>query len=256
MTASGPVVTETVGATVCAYSSFPVPGNFAADELAPTVALVERDAHGLVRVTGHTTARTRAAGEIAPHMLVRFSGGAGVDRLEELVETLRESGRDDGTTAVVAVLSEGSLKSAPYVPGVTYAENRENAWGALYGLKAADRATTLIVPPDGKVAWRGEGSIDRRVLAAALREHVRGGAAVKVRPQRSTLRLVTVRRTSSSNMRPVARSRCANLPDVRSSLVFWRAAADASIEAIRDLQKDREAAPKGRCWWPSTTATV
>ena len=256
LTASGPVVTETVGATVCAYSSFPVPGNFAADELAPTVALVERDAHGLVRVTGHTTARTRAAGESAPHMLVRFSGGADVDRLEELVETLRESGRDDGTTAVVAVLSEGSLKSAPYVPGVTYAENRENAWGALYGLKAADRATTLIVRPDGKVAWRGEGTIDRRVLAAALREHVRGGAAVKVRPQRSTLRLGHRPPNILLEHAPGRAIALRKLTGRSIVLVFWRAAADASIEAIRDLQKDREAAPTSRCWWPSTTATV
>jgi hypothetical protein len=238
LTASGPAVAQPVGATFCAFTSFPVVGIDIADIAPPMIALVERDPHGLVRVTGHTPARSGSAGS-APNLLVHFVGDTRDTRLEELVGAVREGRTEDGATAVVAVTAENQLESASYVAGVTYADDRDGKWSARFGLKTGTRNTTLIVNTDGRIVWRHEGRIERQALRDALRQHVKPvkGAAItanrsKVRighPPPNILfeyspgRMLTLRKISR---RPV-------------TLVFWRADAGASIDAILDLQSEQ-----------------
>jgi peroxiredoxin len=239
LTSSGPVAAQPVGATYCAYSSFPIVSDALLEAMPPAIALVERDSQGLVNVTAHTRVRTGARGN-APNVLVHFGDSQSADHLEELVAALRESGRDDGTTAVVAVLDADQLKRAPFVAGVTYGDNSDKAWNSLLGTTQEGRATTLLVTPDGKVAWRHEGELRREALRDALRQHAAPIKNVRITAHRSNLRighpppnllfeyapgrLLTLRKASG---RPVV-------------LVFWRGSAPASIDAVRELQSRAE----------------
>ena len=235
LSASGPVVAEPVTATVCGYSSFPVFGGDLVNELLPMIALVERDPHGLVHVTGHTFARTDSDGAAVPNLLVHFGDERSAASIELLIDSLRSAGRDDGGTAVVVVLPPEQLRAARYVPGVTYADNHDQAWNALFGVKPGDGAVTLIAGPGRKVGWRHEGEIDREALGAALR-NLEAGKPVGVRVLGSEVRIGQPPPNLLFEYTPGANLTLRKLSGQRAVLVFWKTGSQQSIDAVRDAQ--------------------
>ena len=238
LSASGPVVAEPVTATVCGYSSFPVFGGDLVNEVLPMIALVERDPHGLVHVTGHSTARADTDGAGVPNLLVHFGDERSAASIELLVDALRHAGRDDGGTAVVVVLSPDQMRTARYVPGVTYADNHDQAWNARFSVKPEEGSVTLIAGPGGKVTWRHNGEIDRQALGAALRQNLEGGKPIGVRVLGSGVRVGQPPPNLLFEYTPGATLTLRKLSGRTAVLIFWKTSSQESIDAVRDAQSD------------------
>ncbi len=166
---SGPVVDQSVTATICGYRSFPLPGGFVVDEDdPPVIALARRGQSGHVEVTGHTEASPDRTGSSAPNLVVHFADGAGADAPGILSQAVKQSKRDDAPTAIVVVASPDRLSQMRYVPGVTYASEEKGAWAKRFGVSSSRGPVTLVVAPDGKITYKHEGEIDAGSLTAAL----------------------------------------------------------------------------------------
>lgn len=238
---SGPVTAQPVTKTVCGTASFPLLDGILAGDL-PVIALVEPDSRGMVHVTGHTVARRTAPGRSAPNLIVHFGDGNSSANLQTLTHALRESGRDDAPTAVVAVLGSDDMASARYAEGVTYSEDDSGVWEKRLGLSIERRPFTVVTGKGGRILWQHAGDVDAGALAAALRKVLVPGAEVTPVIQETAVRIghrppdfvfehapgheVTLRKVAGS---PV-------------TIAFWRSSSKRSIEHIHEAALDGAAA--------------
>ena len=236
LSASGPVVRETVSATRCGVNRFPIGGEFASGDLLTAVALVEPTRDGLVEVAGHTSvARPSAEGE-SPNLVVHFGDQRSASGLPAIAQAVREMGRDDAPTAVLAVMSPDDLAKAPYVEGITYAEDRDDGWARRFGLRVAARPFTAIVSPNGKVVWQHEGPVEQGALRVALKKHVVAAKPVVPSLQPAAIRIGQAPPNflfEYAAGREVTLRKVAGRPII---LVFWRSTSRQSIELIRELE--------------------
>jgi len=233
---SGPVVPQPVTATVCGYNSFPVVNglNVAQDGTVAMVALAQRGPNGFVHVAGHTAAQVDPSGRNTPNVIAHIEGQKSAGNLEVLTQALRESGRTDATTAVLAVLPRHQLTQAPYIDGVVYGDAHGGAWERIFGLKTKQRPVTLIVGPSGKVVWQQEGKIDAKTLAAALRKSL--AARGPVQPRMLGLNL-PIGRQAPNFLFELAPGHSLTLRKLgRSAILVFISTSKQSIDAVRDLQ--------------------
>lgn len=205
------------------------------------VALTQPGPGGLVEVAGHAAARPDGAGGGAPNRIVHFADEKTGGHLEFLLQALRESGRRDAATAVVAVLTPDQLAKARYTEGVIYAEEQGGAWARAFGVKTTRRPLTLIVGPKGSIAWQHEGELDSETLAAALRKNLAPGGSARLRMLGLSLR---IGRPAPNFLFELAPGRGLTLRKLEGRpvvLVFWKSSSKPSLQAARDLQK-----PTGR----------
>jgi peroxiredoxin len=236
-----------VTATVCGWSSFPIVSGLAAESngTLPLVALTRPDARGMVEVVGHAASGNTQAGGRPPNLIVHFDGDRAGERLGVLVEALRNAGRQDAVTAIVAVVPASELRNTRHTPGVVYAEDHGGAWERAFQLKAARRPLTLIVDPNGKVVWRHEGELDGAALAAALRASLTRGGSVKRTMLRSSLRIGQPPPNFLFEYVPGRQLPLRKLTGRAVTLVFWKAASAPSIDAVREMANGKAARDAG-----------
>jgi peroxiredoxin len=239
LSSSGPVVAHPVSAIVCGYNSFPVVNglNVALNGTVAMVALAQPGPDGFVQVAGHTPAQVDRTGRGTPNLIVHFADEKTAGNLALLTQALRESGRKDAVTAVLAVLTPDQLTKARYTQGIIYGENQGGTWERVFGLKTARRPVTLIAAPSGKVLWEKEGEVDSKTLAAALKKSLDAGASVR----RGLLGLnLRIGRQAPNFLFELAPGRGLTLRKLAGRsviLVFWKSTLKPSMEAVRDLQK-------------------
>ena len=237
LSSSGPVVSEAVSATACGVNSFPISGAFAADAELLSLALAQPGPQGRVEVVGHTSARRATRGDVAPNLIVHFGEARSAGNLERLIQALRESARDDAPTAILVVMSAEELSAAPYIDGVTYADNQNGAWERRFGLRITRRPFTAVVSPEGKTVWQHEGEIEPTALAAALQRSLVAGKPVEATMPAPILR---IGQTSPNFLfeyapgREVTLRKAAGRPIV---MVFWRSTSAQSLDLIRNLER-------------------
>ncbi len=239
LSASGPVAPQPVTATVCGYSVFPVGGGI---NVSPTgklamVALTQPGPGGLVQVVGHTPVRVDRTGQGAPNLIVHFADGKTSGQLERLTQALRESGRTDTATAVLAVLTPDVLAKTRHMEGVIYAENQDGVWEEMFGVKTAGPPATLVVAPRGDVLWRHQGELDAATLAAALRKSLVAGASVRRDLLGLSLRIGRPAPNFLFELAPGRGLTLRKLVGRAATLVFWKSSSKPSIETVRDLQE-------------------
>jgi peroxiredoxin len=199
------------------------------------IALTTPSAGGHVTVVGHTTADLAKAGTGSPNRLVHFADDKTASHLEFLTHALKESGRDNTATAVLAVLTPEQLSKAHFTQGVIYAEAQDNSWGHIFGVNGK-RPHTLIAGPRGNVLWRHDGELDTAALASALRKYLVKDARVQLGVLRMPLR---AGRPAPNFVFEIAPGQLMPLRKLKGRpvvLVFWRSSSKPSIEAVRDLQ--------------------
>jgi peroxiredoxin len=206
------------------------------------VALAQPGPLGTVDVTGHTAAAANGTG--IPNLLVHFADEKSARQLELLTRALRESGREDATTGVLAILSADQLSKAPYIPGVTYAEDRDGSWARALGVKDYKLPLTFIRGRKKEIVWKHEGELDSGAIAGALRKHLVAGGSVKMELVSSSLR---TRRLPPNFLFEYAPGRQLTLRKLAGrpvKLVFWRTSSKPSIEAVREAETTKDSAGK------------
>jgi peroxiredoxin len=256
VSAWGPITRQPVSGSICGYGTFPVlEGAAGVRAGAAMVALTRAGANGLVEVTGHAPAEIDRTGRGVPNRVIHFADDASVARLDMLAQAVRESGRTDAATAVVAVLTAKQLAGALHATNVVYADGEGpggTAWRRAFGLGESRGATTLLVNARGEVTWRHEGPVDGAALAAALRKGAAPGRAVP-----RTLKAVNVRlgRQAPNFLFELAPGHSLTLRKLAGRaalLVFWRSTAPASLQAVRALQERHTHAKPARDERPRT----
>ncbi len=229
---SGPVTMQPVSATFCTVGAYPLlDARF--DGQPPMVALTTRGADGGVRVEGHAAATSAVAGRPGPNLLVHFGDVGSAGSLELLVQSLRESGRIDAPTGILAVLPSKDLPRAAWVERITYAADEDNLWARRFGADSGRRPLTLIVAPSGEIVWKHEGRLDAVDIAAALRKYLVSGTGVVAALQPAALRIGHRAPNFLFQHAPgrgVTLRKAAGKP---ARLVFWRRSSPESIEAVR-----------------------
>lgn len=201
------------------------------------VALTQPGPGGLVEVAGHASAQPDGAGGSAPNRIVHFADEKTAGSLAFLTQALRESGRRDAATAVVAVLTPDQLAKARYTEGVIYAEEPGGAWASAFGVKTTRRPLTLIVAPSGKAAWQHEGELNSRELAAALQKNLAPGGSVRLSVLELSLRIGRPAPNFLFELAPGRGLTLRKLVGRAVVLVFWKSSSKPSLQAVRDLQK-------------------
>ncbi|MGC1902330.1 MAG: TlpA disulfide reductase family protein [Candidatus Acidiferrum sp.] len=242
LSSSGLVVSQPVTATVCGYNSFPVVNglNLPVEGLQAMVALTQEGPGGVVQVVGHTPALAHIdkAGKFTPNVIVHFADEKSSANLDFLLEAVKESGRKDAAIAVLALLTSEQLTKARHTLGLIYGDRHGGAWERVFRLKTTSHsAHTLIVSPNGKIAWQQQGPVDNKTLAAALKANLAAGGSAN----RGFLRLnLTVGRKAPNFLFQLATERGLTLRKLESRaviLVFWKSSSKASMDAVRDLQE-------------------
>jgi peroxiredoxin len=242
LSASGPVVAQPVQATICGVHLFPFPGDFGQESGALSVAMVQPGSNGLVEVAGDTAALGAEAGRVAPNLIVHFGDRENSKNLEIIANALRDSRRGDASTAILAILPNEELTQTKFREGITYSDDKDGGWSRRYGADKAKRPFTLIVTPDGKIAWKQEGQLDAAKLTEALRASLARSGKVRPALKASSVRIgqippnflfeyadrreITLRKM---NGRPVA-------------IVFWRSSSKESLAQIKRLEKQSSGA--------------
>jgi len=238
LSSSGPVADEAVIATVCGYNSFPiVTGVGVAFEDTPLVALAQPGPDGMVEVVGHAAARVHEIGSPPPNLIIHFLDETSTGDVSVFPRALAESGRRDAATAVVVVTPPGQLVKTRHSAGVTYAEDADGNWKRRFGVPAGRGPMTLIVDPGGKVTWKHEGQLEQRTLEESLRKNL-----AERRPVRPDMIPAKVRigQPPPNFLFEYVPGRELTLRKVvgrAAVLVFWRSSSQASVEAVRDLEK-------------------
>jgi peroxiredoxin len=236
---SGPVTAQNVSARACFFTSFPLVDVVAELEFAsPTVSVTHPDLRGMIQVAGQTPARQAERGSGTPNLLVHFADNRSAGQLDILTQALRESGRDDATTAILAVLSPDQLSKTRYTAGVIYSEDRAG-WERALGVADTKPPLTLIVGPKRHVAWKQEGEIDAGELAGALRKFLVAGKRVKVSVLRAKVRVGHLPPNFLFEHAPGRELTLRKLAGRAVTLVFWNSSSRQSIEAVRDAERAR-----------------
>jgi peroxiredoxin len=232
ISSSGPLTMQPVSSTFCSIGAFPLLDAMFEGQ-PPLVALTTRGADGGVRVEGHAAATRAKPGRPGPNLLVHFGDVSTAGSLEQLVQSLRESGRIDAPTAIVAVLPSKDLPRAAWVERVTYAADEDNLWSRRFAADSGRRPLTLIVAPSGEVVWKHEGRIDAADIAPALRKYLVAGKGVVAALQPAAVR---IGRRAPNFLFQHAPGRGITLRKIAGKparLVFWRRSSPESIEAVR-----------------------
>jgi peroxiredoxin len=237
LSASGPVTSQAVSASICGYSSYPIfDVDLAVEDMRPMIALTQPGAGGLVEVTGHASAATAARGASSPNLLVHFADSRSAANLEALIRALHESGRKDAATGVIAIVPKDQLARTRYTPGVVYAEQNGESWDRVFDMKGVRPPVTLILGPKREVLWRQEGEIDGRALAEALRKSLVRGAPGRLGMLRSSVRIGQPPPNFLFEHAPGRELTLRKVTGRPVTLVFWKSSSRPSIDAVRDLQ--------------------
>jgi hypothetical protein len=234
----GPVVPESISASACAFTRFPVvlAGAVAMQGgAAPMIALTRAGADGHVRISGHISAQSSQRGSSVPNLIVHFADAKTSRQLDLLIQALSRSKKTDAPTAVIAVVPGEELSQIRYTPGVIYAEGVDASWQAILGLKSAKRPLTVIVNPRGIVVWQKEGGPDLTELSAALSKYLVSGNSICITVPRLNAR---VGQPAPNFLYEIARGREMPLSKLRGqavTLVFWKSASRVSIDVVRRL---------------------
>jgi peroxiredoxin len=229
---SGPTVMQPVSSTFCTVGAFPLlDAKF--EGHSPMVALTTRAADGGVRVEGHAAAARATPGRPGPNLLVHFGDSSSARSLELLVQSLRDSGRIDAPTAIVAVLPSTSVPRAAWVERVTYATDEDNLWSRRFGVDSDKRPLALIVAPSGEVVWKQEGSLDAAELTAALRKYLVAGKGVVATLEPAAVRIGHRPPNFLFQHAPGRGLTLRKVAGKPARLVFWRRSSPESIEAVR-----------------------
>jgi len=230
---SGPVVAQPVTATFCAFDSFPVVSGItgAVDDSGPLVALTRPAPNGLVEVVGHASAGSRASHRPRPNVIVHFADAKTARQLDRLADAVRESGRKEATTSIVAVFTKAEIAKTPYATGIVYTDD-ENAWERAFGSKVSSRPATIVVNPKGEVVWRHEGDIDAHQLAAALRKVLVGSIPVVTRTVKSNVSIGHPPPNFLFEFADGQQLALNKLTGTPIELVFWRSTSQPSVDAV------------------------
>ena len=259
LTASGPVVEEDVRARRCAWPGIllsmvadsPAVGDAAGPAGAsgaagrgragrrqmPDVALTQVSASGALEVVGHASpwVSARPSGRGSPNLIVHFPGDRSDADLGWLTTAVRESGRTNAATAILAVLSREALAGTRPADGVTVTDDPEGAWRDLLGVERLP--ATIVVNPSGRIAWRHEGETTLERLAPALREHLVDGEVVVPHVLDSRVR---VGHPPPNFMFTYALGRELTLRKLIGRpvvLTFWKRSSQSSVDTVRLVQE-------------------
>lgn len=242
LSASGPVVSEPVSASVCGYNLVSVlPGTVKVGVGSPSetamIALTQPGPTGQVQVVGHFAAQPDTAGRGTPNVVVYFARPKAASLPEVVARVVNSRKNKSAATVVLVVVPSEQISKLPYAPNVVYAEERDGAWARIFRVKNTDEPVTLIVDPEGRVRWHQAGDVNEAAFSTALennlvtcgfgwsgllRSHLRIGQPV---PNF----LFTYAEGKSLTLRKLAGRKV--------NLVFWRTSSQPSLDAVRDLQQ-------------------
>ena len=166
---SGPIAPRPVTASYCAFPWFPLFEIANVSTTALMASLTRPGADGLVEVVAQVPAVRNDRPTLTPNRIVHFGDGSSAAQLAIIEDAVVKAGRDDAATAIVAVLSPQDLKAARHVEGVAYVEHQDDRWEKAWRVDVTKRPTTLVINPDGKVAWQHSGSLEAGALTETLR---------------------------------------------------------------------------------------
>ena len=233
--ASGPVVMDSVSATTCGWSA--VSARAVVRGKPPLISLVRPDQHGKVRTVGHAAVSFSDDVTVDTVDAILVFPGENVSGDLETALRVIEDVRAEVSVAVIAVLDREQLAKAPYIPGVTYAEDQDgHSWERAFGLAVKRRPAISIVPRSGRVAWQGSGEISSAALAAALEENLTPSGVVIPRLLRSA---VAYGRMPPNFVFSYARNRDLTLRKLigrEAILLFWRSELQPSFEMLHELE--------------------
>jgi hypothetical protein len=238
ISASGPVVYDSVRAdSSCQYPftvSAHLPPGAAAVPLASLVQPAASPSSGL-GVIGNISPWTPPQLEAtAANVLVHFPDNTSVAQLGDLPGALAQSGRTDTDAAIVAVLTQDQLAIASLVDGLMYADDAAG-WEQL--LSVQSRPATVLLNPDGNIAWRQDGTLDPGALAAALSANLATGAHLYPRFPWSPLRAGDRPPNFLFQFPPGQQLDLRKLAGKPVALVFFKSASPSSVETIQTLHQ-------------------
>ncbi len=169
LSTSGPIALHPVTASYCAFPWFPLFETANVSTTALMASLTRPGADGLVEVVAQVAAVRADRPTLTPNRVVHFGDGSSAAQLAIIEDAVVKAGRHDAATAIVAVLSPEDLKAARHVEGVAYVEQHDDRWEKAWKVEVTKRPTTLVINPDGKVAWTHTGRLDAGALTEALR---------------------------------------------------------------------------------------
>jgi peroxiredoxin len=239
LTTFGPVVAEQVTASICGYNAFPILDEAVVGtlEALPMVALTQPGAGGMVDVTGHASAGVASHGVTGPNLIVHFADENSAPDLESLSRALRDSGRDDAPTAILAVVGRDQLARTRHVPGVIYAESNGGSWERAFGVKPGRRPLTLIAGPKRDVKWQYEGAVDSRALSEALRKSLDKTTPARITMIRPNARIGHSPPNFIFEHAPGAEVTLRKIVGRPVTIIFWNSASKPSIDAVIRLQR-------------------
>jgi hypothetical protein len=242
ISAWGPVVYRDVSGHFCRWHALPlgslgIAANLRiAGQTLPDIALTLPAASGALEVVGHIcpSSLVKRAGECNSNVIVHFSGGDTPGNLNSLQQALRESGRNDTATAILAVLpGEGLAKIRP-VEGLLFAEDHDGTWGRLF--RVNHRPATIVVGPSGELLWRHEGELPPGQLAEALRKHLAAGGVFSPRLLELDVSIGEAPPDFLFECAPGVELTLRKLVGHPVALVFWKSSSRPSMEMVRRLQ--------------------
>lgn len=169
LSTSGPIAPHPVTASYCAFPWFPLFETANVSTTALMASLTRPGADGLVEVVAQVPAVRRDRPTLTPNRIVHFGDGSSAAQLAIIEDAVVRAGRPDAAAAIVAVLSPQDLKAARHVAGVAYVEHLDDRWEKAWRVEVTTRPTTLVINPDGKVAWQHSGRLEAGALTEALR---------------------------------------------------------------------------------------
>jgi peroxiredoxin len=190
----------------------------------------------MVEITGHASAGVASRGVTGPNLIVHFADENSAPDIEGLSRALRESGRDDAPTAILAIVGRDQLAKTRHVPGVVYGESNGGSWERAFGIKGGRRPLTLIAGPKRDVKWQHEGPIDSRALSAALKESLVRANPTRITLIRSNVRIGQPPPNFLFEQEPGAEITLRKLTGRPVTIVFWNSSSKPSIDAVLELQ--------------------
>jgi hypothetical protein len=232
LTADGAVSNEPVGATVCGYRSFPLPGDFGVltEGALLTIALARRGDNGLVDIVGHASPMAPPKKDAGTNLIVHFADESSHDHLESLTSALAESGRADAAAAILVVATGSQLSRLPYSESFTYAED-DGGLRRRYGLKSAG-AATVVVGADGKVAWQSDGPVSSREVSTILGKVLKKTARSKATMLTANVRIGQPPPNFLFEHAPGQQLTLRKTRGRRVRIVFFRRSSQPSVEAV------------------------
>ena len=232
----GPIVSQAVSGTVCGYTQVTLANVDilnAFKGLKATVAMTAPSPKGMVVVSGHANAQPASAAAPAPNLVLHFGDAKSASDVQELQKAI--SKRKDVAAAVVAVIPPDQLAKMRYTPGVIYTDDPDGDWKKAFGVKPKDPPHTLVIHPDGQVAWKHTGKLQRDAQGAVEKALAPTGK-VRVTVSRLAARIGQpapnfLFEYASGHQLPLSKLR--GRPVV---LVFWRSSSPPSLEAVRELR--------------------